>query len=457
MKNYKFIGLIIVFIYTFVACKESGLEDFSLTGNTRILVSADTKTNSITKTNETITISVSLALSNPANRAFEVALLVNQEAAKAKINKGNSENTFAIAPSAIQIDNVAKIAFGSDNATFKITVSRTEVEKYFGKNIAIGFTLDNASKGNEVDKNNDTGVIVLGTDELLTDGDIHYVSLQTGGEIIAVGDRINYSSTSGGITIPLTASLASFPGNAFSLTVGTNTDTIAQMIRENILPKNTIALPNDQFTLNKKLNFTSNSSEASFSVDIPWSTINENEDKFLAIVVEIKEPNLHLIDPTKNSTTILIDCNNILEEDVTNSGVFSVNRDNNDGPDSNEGSKKLIDNDHASKFLQADFTGDLEFTLEFEQPQKIGAYTFTSANDANQRDPKEWELLGSNDGEEWNVVDSRQNQVFENRLMTKRLNITYPVPYIYYLLTIKSIVGGTNLFQMAEWRMIKIH
>lgn len=446
----------LVLLCVIAACQESSLEDFNLTDGGGVLVSAGSTTDNITKTNESIAVTIGLALSGPSSSAFEIGLRINQEAVEQQIAAGTLSDVFAISAAAIHIDNVAKVEYGSDRAVFKITISRTEVEKYFGEDIAIGYTLDNASKDNAVDKNNDTGVIVFKTSELLTDQDIHFISLQTGGEIINVSDRLNYTSASGGISIPIMASLASFPGNAFSVDISTNADTISTLVSSGRLPENTVALQSNQFTVASKLNFTSNASEASFSIDVPWSTINESEGKYLAVVVSLTDPSLHLVDPTKSSTTVLIDCNNILEEDVTNLGVFSVNRDNDAGPDSNEGSNKLIDNNYSSKFLQANFTGDLEFTMVYDQAQKIGAYTFTSGNDANQRDPNAWELLGSNDGQTWTTVDRRESEVFATRLMTRRFNVAYPVAYTHYRLKITSIVGGTNLFQMTEWRMIKV-
>lgn len=456
MKKIKHIGSILVLLCIVAACQESSLEDFNLTDAGSVLVSAGSTTDNITKTNESITVTIGLALSGPSSRAFEIGLRVNQEAVETQIAAGTLTDVSAISAAAIHIDNVAKVDYGSDRAVFKITISRTEVERYFGEDIAIGYTLANASKDNTVDKNNDTGVIVLSTNELLSNEDIHFISLQTGGEIINVSDRLNYTSASGGINIPIMASLASFPGNAFSVNISANADTISDMVGNQILPENTIAMQSDQYTVGSKLNFTSNSSEATFSIDVPWSTINDNEGKYLAIVVSLSDPSLHLVDPSKNSTTVLIDCNNILEEDVTNLGVFSVNRDNDGGPDANEGSNKLIDNNYSSKFLQGNFTGDLELTLVYDQAQKIGAYTFTSGNDANQRDPNSWELLGSNDGQTWTTVDRRESEVFETRLMTRRFNVAYPVAYTHYRLKITSIVGGTNLFQMTEWRMIKV-
>ncbi|TJZ61837.1 discoidin domain-containing protein [Sphingobacterium olei] len=456
MKIFKIFALIVIVVYSFVACQETNLEDFDLQAGQGVQVAASTNIGTIAKTNETLTIPVNLKLSGGASKAFEVSLRINQDTVTKQIQEGKLTNVTAIASSSILIDNVAKVNYGSDVAQFEITVARTEVEKHFGKKIAIGYTIDNVGKENSVDQTQNTGIIVINTSELLTVDDIHYISLQTGGNIIEVKDRQNYSASSGGISIPLVVNLASFPSSAFSVAVAIDTDTVDALILAGTLPANTVALQEGEFTVVEKVTFPSNASEATFALDVPWTVINNNLGKQLAIVVRLESPTLHILNPEKSYTTILIDCDNVLEEDVTHLGVFSVNRDNNGGPDANEGSKKMVDNNFNNKFLQANFTGDLVCTLVFPEPQKIGAYTLTSANDAASRDPKEWNLQGSNDGINWTTIDSRSNQVFATRLLTRRFNVAYPVSYTHYRLNITAIVGGTNLFQICEWRMIKV-
>src|SRR5690606_39373026 len=114
-----------------------------------------------------------------------------------QIQEGKLRDIVAIASSAVMIDNVAKVTYGSDAAQFNLTVTRIEVEKYFGKKIAIGYTIANVGKGNTIDAAQNTGIIVLNTADLLTLADIHYISLQTGGALIEAKDRQNYTSSSG--------------------------------------------------------------------------------------------------------------------------------------------------------------------------------------------------------------------------------------------------------------------
>lgn len=457
MKILQKYGYFLLALCAMIACSDTELENFELKESKSVRVSAGNISGTIVKTNEAIIIPVALSLSDAASKAFEIGLAINQDTITSLIGQGELTDVVAINASAIIIDNVAKVSFGSDDAKFNITVARTEVEKYFGKKLAIGYTLQNAGKENTVDNSKNTGVIIIDTQELLTPEDIHYISFRTGGGgIIEAKNRQNYQSSSGGMTIPLTVGLASFPGNPFSVDVVTDRDTIQQMVADGVLPANTVALEEGEFTISAKVNFPSNSSEAVFEIDVPWFVINDNIGKKLALMVRLEHPTLHVLDEAKSFTTILIDSENVIEVDVTALGTFSVNRDNSGGPDAGEGSKKLVDGNFSSKFLLGNFVGDLVCTMVFPQPQKIGAYTFTSANDANTRDPNGWYLEASIDGVNWTTIDSRNGEVFAARLMTRRFDVEFPAAYTHYRLHITSIVGGTNLFQMSEWRLIRI-
>ncbi len=69
-------------------------------------------------------------------------------------------------------------------------------------------------------------------------------------------------------------------------------------------------------------------------------------------------------------------------------------------------------------------------------------YDITSGNDVPERDPKDWELQVSNDGENWTTLDKRTGQLFASRLQTNRYPIANRTPYRYYRLNILSTVGG---------------
>lgn len=140
--------------------------------------------------------------------------------------------------------------------------------------------------------------------------------------------------------------------------------------------------------------------------------------------------------------------------DVTEKAYFSVSRDNDQGKTAGEGSLKLIDNNRQSKFLQFNYTGDLWTQFDYDnKPVVISAYMVTSANDAPERDPKDWVLEASDDGVTWIVLDSQVDQIFETRFLEKIYIFENITPYRYYRMNFKANQGA-GLIQIAELRLL---
>jgi hypothetical protein len=145
------------------------------------------------------------------------------------------------------------------------------------------------------------------------------------------------------------------------------------------------------------------------------------------------------------------------EKDLTELAInMTVNIENSGGPNAGEGSRRVIDNDLDSKFLIFSFDPTFYIQLEFEEAERLDAYTLTSANDADGRDPKNWKILASNDNTTWKELDTQTNQAFDARKKTVRYEYTNNDSYKYYRFAISELKGGiSGLFQLAEWRMIK--
>ncbi len=144
--------------------------------------------------------------------------------------------------------------------------------------------------------------------------------------------------------------------------------------------------------------------------------------------------------------------------DVTGQGTLSVSNENGGGAGANEGSPKLVDNNTTTKYLFSGFNAGTGawFKLQFNAAVSVGAYTFTSANDADNRDPRDWKLQGSNDGSTWTDLDVRTAQLFPSRFLTRRFEVPVPAPYTQYRIFLSALnTASPNLFQMGEWRVLK--
>lgn len=83
----------------------------------------------------------------------------------------------------------------------------------------------------------------------------------------------------------------------------------------------------------------------------------------------------------------------------------------------NEIVEKLTDRDVNTKWLAFEPTGWIE--LKLSEPEAVVKYALTSANDYDGRDPKDWQLAGSNDGKSWTALDTRTNEDFPKRFERK--------------------------------------
>lgn len=141
--------------------------------------------------------------------------------------------------------------------------------------------------------------------------------------------------------------------------------------------------------------------------------------------------------------------------DLTVGATLTVSKDNGNGAQGNEGSLKLIDNNLNNKFLVGGLdTNNIDFWMQqlLTEPAVVNKYNFTSGNDAPDRDPKNWEMLGSNDGTTWTSLDTRTNEVFSGRNQTREFTVNNETAYRYYRIKITANYGS-DAIQISEWRL----
>ncbi|WP_248294617.1 LamG-like jellyroll fold domain-containing protein [Actinoplanes sp. TBRC 11911] len=114
----------------------------------------------------------------------------------------------------------------------------------------------------------------------------------------------------------------------------------------------------------------------------------------------------------------------------------------------NEVAVNLKDGNPSSKWLVFDTTGSV--TYRMAKPVVARSYSLTSANDEPGRDPKDFTLQGSADGNAWTDLDAQTGQSFSARLATNTYTFTNTTAYAYYRLAITAN-SGDALLQLGEW------
>ncbi|MFF5857203.1 GH92 family glycosyl hydrolase [Streptomyces sp. NPDC012751] len=110
--------------------------------------------------------------------------------------------------------------------------------------------------------------------------------------------------------------------------------------------------------------------------------------------------------------------------------------------------ENLADGEPGTKWLTFAPTGWAEFDLD--KPMRITTYALTSANDYDTRDPRDWTLKGSADGEDWKTVDSRSGENFSERFQTRSYDLAEPAAYRHFRLEVTGNNGAPDILQLAD-------
>ncbi|MCB0650668.1 MAG: T9SS type A sorting domain-containing protein [Saprospiraceae bacterium] len=114
--------------------------------------------------------------------------------------------------------------------------------------------------------------------------------------------------------------------------------------------------------------------------------------------------------------------------------------------------ENAFDDNLGTKWLHA-VSNDAWVGYEFPEPTTIVHYAITSADDVPERDPKDWRLEGSDDGNTWSVLDTRTNEDFPNRFQRRVFTIGTPLAYKFCRLFVMSS-AGENQIQLQELEFI---
>ena len=130
-------------------------------------------------------------------------------------------------------------------------------------------------------------------------------------------------------------------------------------------------------------------------------------------------------------------------------GVKGVVTASTPGSNKKEEVVNLFDNNQNTKYCTPNATPWVQYQFPDGVKPSIVAYALRTANDAAERDPKEWVLQGSDDGKEWKDIDAQKGIEFLSRFEIQLFKLKAAVSYQYYRLVVKANHGGEH-FQLSE-------
>jgi len=123
------------------------------------------------------------------------------------------------------------------------------------------------------------------------------------------------------------------------------------------------------------------------------------------------------------------------------------------GNPTGEGEAQAFDNSTSTKCLVYASTGNIGYDFSGTTAYAVNSYTVASADDEPGRDPKNWNLQGSNNGSTWTTVDTRSNISFASRKQTQTFSFTNSTAYQMYRLNVTANSAGSGYLQIAEIQM----
>ncbi|ALS99788.1 discoidin domain-containing protein [Lacimicrobium alkaliphilum] len=124
----------------------------------------------------------------------------------------------------------------------------------------------------------------------------------------------------------------------------------------------------------------------------------------------------------------------------------------------NEAGSMAFDGDAQTKWLDNGGVPTVEepswIDISLDQAGTINQLAMTSANDAPSRDPENFRLLGSNDGETWSLVGEWIGESFDERYERKVFPTTNGRSFMFYRVEITKNKGDDSLMQVAEIELI---
>lgn len=419
--------------------------------NGEVLVPADSN---YTKSPSGIDIPLRITFSDAVPRRFTVNVSSDPDTINALIAEQKLTNAVLLPSERYSFPSTADILFGEDHYDLDLHVDMTAIEIHYGETLALAVTLSDPTKNNSINPSGKTVIVLINTSDIIKPSEIHYVYFTDAGMLSMIPKpNASYQQSATDLYVPVSVSLGSTAGDAFTADLGPLPDTVQQLISDSVL-KNTILLRADtDYTLPPTVNFLPKSNLATFNIDFSANTLRQYYYQKVALALKLSNPSSHLLDTTRDVLVLVLEPQKLVDLDITNDGsTLSVEREN---TQTGEISPNLVDNNINTKYLLFNFQG-VWAQLAFNTPEVANAYTLTSANDHDERDPDAWQLQASQDGNNWVVLDSESGQVFTARFQTKQYDFNNTIAYKYYRLNVLSVKGGNGgLFQLAEWRLIK--
>lgn len=294
------------------SCKREELKDVlstetfpnvSLAIQDKVEVAAGTN---FTLTSGEVTIPITVNFSGASPKAFTVQLAANTDTVASLVTSGALPvGTVALQEGTFNFPPVVNVAFGVKSVTFDLLVSRSFMERNYGKDLALALKMTDAAKGNSITAGKNATVVLIKTGLAIAADQVHYINFNTSSVLLPVTTFANSGSQDVSIFVPIV--LTGLAGPTFTVDVAARPDTVTTLISNGTYPNLQLLDAANYSMPAAKVRFEAGKNNAVVQVVLKRSSLAAAPaGKNLAIALTLRNPSLFQTGTGAGKKTVIL-------------------------------------------------------------------------------------------------------------------------------------------------------
>ncbi|RZL01138.1 MAG: hypothetical protein EOO89_30215, partial [Pedobacter sp.] len=176
-------GLLAIFAIFTISCEREKLSEVLVNENKpNVSIGMESKIevaggDNFTLDNNQLTVPIKIDFTGASGKAFTVNVVANTDTIANLIANGTlPPGTVALEQGTYNFPAVVNVDYGVKSVTWDLRISRTFLERNYGKDVAMVVKMTDAAKGNTIASNKNTTIIVVKTGLTIAPEDVHYVT-----------------------------------------------------------------------------------------------------------------------------------------------------------------------------------------------------------------------------------------------------------------------------------------
>ena len=310
-------GLLAIFAIFTISCEREKLSEVLVNENKpNVSIGMESKIevaggDNFTLDNNQLTVPIKIDFTGASGKAFTVNVVANTDTIANLIANGTlPPGTVALEQGTYNFPAVVNVDYGVKSVTWDLRISRTFLERNYGKDVAMVVKMTDAAKGNTIASNKNTTIIVVKTGLTIAPEDVHYVTFGEEDVVSIPRSPIQsgYSLGSQDMLVDVNLALSGEAGPSFTVDAAKSAEIVTEAIANGTLT-NVIPLAATEWSIpNPRVTFEEGKNAAVVGLSLKINSIVFHTGKKIAIGLTLKNPTKYQLGtPAESSQIVLID------------------------------------------------------------------------------------------------------------------------------------------------------